>query len=36
VGVSDGIVAKCVFEERNGCVIEDEVSELMRGERDVG
>ena len=33
VGVSDRIVAEGVFEEEDGCVVKDEVGELMGGER---
>ena len=36
VGVSNGIVAECVFKKRDGCVIKDEVGEFMGGERSVG
>ena len=35
-GMSDGIVAECVFEKRDGCVVKDEVGEFMGGERGVG
>ena len=31
--MSDGIVAECVFEKRDGCVVKDEVGEFMGGER---
>ena len=36
VGMGNGIIAECVFKKRDGCVINDEVGEFMRGERGIG